>query len=307
MRDKKSVNLKIGELSRILNSVTHCSYKSVQGHTGRRHSKPNQDSYLIAPQVFKLKGIYLFAVADGHGSNGHSVSGFIKENLLPAFTESYKSASHLIGDDSVVVEAYKLAFKRLQSGLENENFDVSYSGSTLISVFIRGSSLFCANVGDSRAVLGKYSGVRWSAVALSRDHKPNEADEAERIFRANGIVQKYISRSGEAIGPYRVWSSDDASPGLAMSRSLGDRVAQTYGVSCDPEIMQIDLEPNDRFVILGSDGLWEHVKNQEAVDIVKNRMEKRQFEESANDLVKVAIERWQANSDRQDDITVIVI
>ncbi|KAF5788919.1 putative [Pyruvate dehydrogenase (acetyl-transferring)]-phosphatase [Helianthus annuus] len=31
-----------------------------------------------------------------------------------------------------------------------------------------------------------------------------------------------------------------------------------------------EILPEDRFVIFASDGLWEHLSNQEAVDIVQN-------------------------------------
>jgi serine/threonine protein phosphatase PrpC len=253
----------------------------------------------------KLKGAYIFAVADGHGSSGHLVSSFIKENLTSSFSEVHTSLSKIIDENVRVIEALKLTYKRLQAGLQNGDLDAAFSGSTLVTVYLRGCSLFCANVGDSRAVMGKFNGSNWSAFALSRDHKPSDADEAERIFKARGVVQKYISRTGEAIGPYRVWSTDDGSPGLAMSRSLGDCVAQTYGVSSEPEVMQVELEPKDKFVILGSDGLWEFVSNQEAVEIVAEGLEKRQYEDCANNLVKCAAERW-GSSGRQDDITVVV-
>jgi serine/threonine protein phosphatase PrpC len=262
---------------------------------------------LIAPKVFKLKGTYLFAVADGHGCNGHLVSSYIKESLASSFMKAYKSHSQIEVEDLRTTEALKQTYKQLQAGLSSSDFDVSYSGSTLVTVYVRGCTLFCANVGDSRAVMGRYNGTKWSATALSRDHKPNDADEAERIFKSSGVVQKCISRTGEAIGPYRVWSADNTSSGLAMSRSLGDCMAQNYGVSSDPEIMQVELKSTDKFVILGSDGLWEYVQNQEAVELVRAKLESRQYEESASHLTKVAAERWDVSSDRQDDITVVVI
>lgn len=38
--------------------------------------------------------------------------------------------------------------------MRRRSFDINYSGSTVISVMISGKKLTCANVGDSRAVLG---------------------------------------------------------------------------------------------------------------------------------------------------------
>lgn len=41
-------------------------------------------------------------------------------------------------------------------------------------------------------------------------------------------------------------------------------------LSADPSILVHELQPHDQFVIFASDGLWEHLSNQEAVDIVQN-------------------------------------
>lgn len=41
-------------------------------------------------------------------------------------------------------------------------------------------------------------------------------------------------------------------------------------LSADPSILVHELQPHDQFVIFASDGLWEHLTNQEAVDIVQN-------------------------------------
>jgi hypothetical protein len=37
-------------------------------------------------------------------------------------------------------------------------------------------------------------------------------------------------------GPKRVWLKNKQAPGLAMTRSLGDLVAKTVGVTHEPEI-----------------------------------------------------------------------
>ena len=53
------------------------------------------------------------------------------------------------------------------------------SGSTTISVMIYEKHLYCANVGDSRAIIAKrVSATEWKAIAVSRDQNPSL--EAER-------------------------------------------------------------------------------------------------------------------------------
>ena len=41
-------------------------------------------------------------------------------------------------------------------------------------------------------------------------------------------------------------------------------------LSSEPSISEHELQPDDQFLIFASDGLWEHLSNQEAVDIVKS-------------------------------------
>ena len=57
-----------------------------------------------------------------------------------------------------------------------------------------------------------------------------------------------------------------------MSRSLGDGLAHTIGVSWEPEVKQLVLEPSDKFIVIASDGVWEFISNEEAAIIMKNKL-----------------------------------
>ncbi len=66
-------------------------------------------------------------------------------------------------------------FEQLHKHLEKESgIDLSFSGSTSNSVLFHRQSIFCCNIGDSRAVVGKRKNDRWSVIPLSRDHKPTD-------------------------------------------------------------------------------------------------------------------------------------
>lgn len=119
---------------------------------------------------------------------------------------------------------------------------MSFSGSTVISCYLQQNKLYCANVGDSRAILGRHKKSSiWETIALSIDHKPNLEKEAERIRKMKGRVEAYKDEYGEAIGPLRVWVLHDNVPGLAMTRSFGDLVGASVGVSPIPEIKCTDI------------------------------------------------------------------
>ena len=53
-----------------------------------------------------------------------------------------------------------------------------------------------------------------------------------------------------------------------MSRSLGDQVAHSVGVSSVPEVTEFILDSDDRFLVIATDGVWEFLSNQDVVDIV---------------------------------------
>jgi len=107
-----------------------------------------------------------------------------------------------------------------------------------------------ANVGDSRAVLAKQENGKIIAHPITRDHKPEEEDEKHRIEKAGGEIKKLKSDSGE-----RVYFKGKDSPGLSMTRALGDTMLQSIGISSEPEIYEIDVEEEDQFVLMCSDGV----------------------------------------------------
>lgn len=57
-------------------------------------------------------------------------------------------------------------------------------------------------------------------------------------------------------------------------------------LSSEPAITMQQLLPHDQFIIFASDGLWEHLSNQEVVDLVQNHPRNG----SARRLVKTALQ-----------------
>lgn len=94
------------------------------------------------------------------------------------------------------------------------------------------------------------------------------------------------------MGPQRVWLAHEDVPGLAMSRSLGDYVAQSVGVIPDPEILEYEITPDDLFLVIASDGVWEFMPNEEVAKIALPFYSKSAPEAAANALVKEAYKKW---------------
>jgi serine/threonine protein phosphatase PrpC len=119
--------------------------------------------------------------------------------------------------------------------------------------------LYIANAGDSRSVLGRGG----KALALSIDHKPDNEEELRRIEKAGSVVT-----DGRVDG------------NLNLSRALGDLrykvnkdlKPEEWPVTAEPEIKVVDIEPEDDFIIMGCDGIWETKSNEEMVEYIYDRL-----------------------------------
>lgn len=179
-------------------AVSSYSSKSIEGHTPENPTKKNQDALIIHPQLGLDATVSVFAVCDGHGIDGGEVSQYIRRRL-PVLLNSDKNMP------SNPKRALLSSIIKTNSELNHAAFDASLSGTTLALVLIQRRALWCANVGDSRAVLAKeVKSNSWVAVALSRDHKAEERDEYTRIRHCGGRVQAYEDEQGDPIGPFRV-------------------------------------------------------------------------------------------------------
>ena len=129
----------------------------------------------------------------------------------------------------------------IQQVLENSFIDTSFSGSTLISLLIEDNTVISTNVGDSRAILARRNDNSWTPINLSFDHKPDLPLERERISKLGGIIEPCKDEQGRPLGPLRVWHSNGNknSCGIAMTRSIGDKVAKIVGVTWEPGFYMI--------------------------------------------------------------------
>jgi serine/threonine protein phosphatase PrpC len=104
--------------------------------------------------------------------------------------------------------------------------------------------------------------------SLTIDHKPDLPEEQKRVEALGGRVEPIKGPNGTFLGPMRVWLKDEDSPGLAMSRSMGDQQAHEAGVITEPEILSFKLCPDDKFIVIASDGVWEFLENETVAKIV---------------------------------------
>lgn len=133
--------------------------------------------------------------------------------------------------------ALRDGFQSVARAVKSTGFNTRDSGTTAVVCIKQKNVIITANVGDSRAVLGRrLDGSRVAAIPLSRDHKPSDRLEMLRIQRTGGIVEPSHVPSFGFQGPMRVWKRRQQVGGLALSRSIGDTALTSAGVVSDPEI-----------------------------------------------------------------------
>ena len=146
---------------------------------------------------------------------------------------------------------------------ELNDWEGPVAGAAAVSVALRNGEIICANAGDSRAVLCRDG----KSIDMSRDHKPTDEDECERIVQAGGFVA-----DGRVNGS------------LALSRAIGDfeykrnnvpddLPPESYCVTANPEVKTFNYDQDkDEFIIIACDGVWDVMTSQECVDFVRERL-----------------------------------
>ena len=271
--------------------------------------KVNQDrDFIFHNFVSGFDNIFM-GVCDGHGYYGHEISEYIKENLPMDLNRIIKSKKLDLNKDDlsqVIIDTFIMENNSL---LRNKQIDSDLSGSTCVSVIYTPQKLIIANLGDSRCVLGKrLNNNEWKYENLSRDHKPDVKEEADRIIKKGGRIRPMLDEDGNFVGPLRVYMKDKDMPGLAMTRSFGDYMASIAGTISIPEIKEHILCKEDMFIILASDGLFEFISSEEVGNIVRGYYEKNDIVGCCEFLYKESYRKWIVEEeDTVDDITIILV
>lgn len=287
------------------------SYLSQRGFYPDALDKANQDSFCIHTPFGTNPDDHFLGVFDGHGEFGAQCSQFVKRKLCENLLRN--SQFHMDA-----VEACHAAYLTTNSQLHSDSLDDSMSGTTAITVLVRGRTIYIANSGDSRAVIAEKRGKDIVAVDLSIDQTPFRVDELERVKLCgarvltldqieglkNPDVQCWGTEEGDDGDPPRLWVPNGMYPGTAFTRSIGDSIAETIGVVATPEIVVLELTPNHSFFVIASDGVFEFLSSQTVVDMVAKFKDPR---DACAAIVAESYRLWLQYETRTDDITIIVV
>ena len=299
-----------------------CSQLTKAGLDGNGQEKTDQDTPMLYLSVADIEGFNIFGVLDGHGNYGHFVSQFCRDyfmNKMKEYAESIMYITQSISAEDVylnlkqnnysyIVELFMNIDNELSA--QSDIFDCNMSGTTCNLIFQFNTHLVCFNVGDSRSILIEESSDNTNQIirALSIDHKPDIPEELMRIKENGGMVDQIQDLYGNKLGPNRVFKEGCVYPGLAMSRSLGDFQAKECGVIPTPEIIEYEINPNTKYFVVCSDGVWEFLTNENVRDIGnKYYYNNNDVVGFCNELVNIAVNVWGEREKARDDITAVAV
>lgn len=302
--------------SGIVKSDKSNNFSSVCSKRGQKGI--NQDCLVIWEEFGCQEDMIFCGVFDGHGQWGHLVSKRVRQSLPSSLLCNWQETLSLTSLDlNFEVEmdrnlhqfdTWKQSFLKTYASIDRElkhspKIDSYRSGTTALTIVKQGELLIIAHVGDSRAVLASTSeDGSLVPIQLTVDFKPNLPQEAERIRRSNGRVFCLHDEPGT----YRVWMPNGKTPGLAVSRALGDYCVKDFGLISVPDVSQRYITSTDHFVILATDGVWDVISNQEAIQIVSSAPDRNK---AAKRLVGCAALAWKSKRRgiAMDDISAICL
>ncbi|KAI3443942.1 hypothetical protein Pfo_000607 [Paulownia fortunei] len=249
-----------------------------------------EDTHICIPDLamnfgYTVRGeeaISFYGVFDGHGGKG--AAQFVRDHLPRIIVEDADFPLEL---EKVVTRSFMETDAAFAKSCSVES--TLSSGTTALTAMIFGRSLLVANAGDCRAVLSR-CGV---AIEMSEDHRPCCVNERMRIESLGGYVDDgYLNGQ------------------LGVTRALGDwhikglKEGEKGGpLSAEPELKLMTLTNEDEFLIIGSDGIWDVFRSQNAVDFARRRLqEHNNVKLCCKDIVNEAKKRGAT-----DNLTVVMV
>ena len=244
-----------------------------------------EDRHVAAVALGGDRAQALFGVFDGHGGKG--AVEFAADNMPRIVAEELERSARS-GGRAAVEGAVRRAYLRTDeefSTTSSKNREQAGGGACCVTALLRegGRQLVVSGAGDCRAVLSR--GGR--AEALTDDHRASRQDERDRIEALKG---------GLVLNCRGVWRVQGS---LAVTRGIGDAHLKPWVVA-EPETKTVDVGADCELLILASDGLWDKVGNQEAVDAAA--ASSGDLPAACRRLVDMAVSRGSS-----DDISVLVV
>uniref|UniRef100_A0A914H3T7 Protein phosphatase 2C n=1 Tax=Globodera rostochiensis TaxID=31243 RepID=A0A914H3T7_GLORO len=219
--------------------------------------------YWLEPTIHKesARRCALYALFDGHA--GRRAADYCAEHFAQMFVSVCKKyippKNALSAFERSIRKIFVETYKGIDDGFLTEarkQKPTMKDGTTATAIFLMDKTLYCANIGDSKAIVCRHKSEKSANIPLQLtvDHSPLVFDERMRIQKAGGTV-----KDGRVMGI------------LEVSRTIGDGQMKMHGVICTPDLKKLSLTPDDLFIILACDGLWKVFTPETVVDFVADQ------------------------------------
>lgn len=202
-----------------------------------------EDAYTTSTHFHGDSKQALFGVFDGHG--GKHAAEFAAANLSRHVSAALQNT---MDGATCVEDAMRTAYRNTDAEFLSQRVS---SGACAVSLLVKEGEMVVANAGDCKAVLCRAG----KAESLSTVHRASNEVERQRIEDLGGFVDCYN-------GTWRLQGT------LAVTRGFGDANLKQW-VSAEPTIERRDITHDCEFLVLASDGLWDQMSDQEAVDCAR--------------------------------------
>ena len=214
----------------------------------------------------------------------NSLAQYLKDNISIDFQGEYDLTNILmIAFDRLDKDLTTEALKTTNGDFNDEGLHRVFSGACACIAYVEGDNLYVANAGDCQAVLGEQKDDNvWSATSMSFEHNAQNSDEVRRIRSSHPLNESStVIKNGRLLSelaPLRAFGDVR----YKWSRTIQHQVLNPwFGTNvipknyhtppyliATPEVIHHQLTPSDKFLILASDGLWDCMTPEKAVNLV---------------------------------------
>ncbi|CAD5212219.1 unnamed protein product [Bursaphelenchus okinawaensis] len=229
----------------------------------------------------------LVALFDGHA--GSKCAEYCSKNLVKILEKHVKNAGSSFeavqkGIKKVFVDTFKQLDDEFLILARRSNRKLK-DGCTATVVLLIDNVLFCANVGDSKAIVARRKEDKCVALSLTVDHTALVFEERQRIQKAGGFV-----KDGRTMGISE------------LSRAIGDEPLKRHGVISTPSVKKITLTSEDQALVVACDGLWKAFTEEEVLLQLPSEENKETLDKVTSDLASKAVVKGCG-----DNVTVLLL
>ena len=290
-----SINIDNNNYNQLLSQLNIIDeYKNTTFRLQLGANKPCEDSFFIYNITLLNRDGIFFSIFDGHG--GDSLSKYANLLLYPYFLESFNLNKFEQNFNKRIIISLEEAYKRIEIEFlkiafnENlkQNNKYSYLGSCALSAIIINKKIFISNLGDSKARLffidkNKKNNIKYKVKKVSKVFNIRKKSEQNMmkikypddndIYRCYGHKACYVKgilQPTRTLGDYTLkyiyFSLNDYNNNALFEQF--EKLFQGPYINSKPDIKVYDIQDNYKYLVMGSDGLWDVIKSREMGELI---------------------------------------